>query len=306
MSDPGRVLAVDVGGTWTKAAVVEGGPEDPAVRARRRVRTPRCADGTENAEAVVALVAELAARFAERDHGPVEAVGVVVPGIVQDGVGVHSVNLGWRDYPFREALAKAVGAPVAFGHDVAAAGLAEWRLGAARGLTDVVVMPIGTGIASALILGGRPLTGGYAGEIGHVDIGHGEQCPCGQRGCLDHVASAASVARRFGERSGRTVRGSAEVLRAARAGDRVAAEVWDEAVTSLTRGVLLLATLLGPQRVVLGGGLALAGEALTGPLNRRLTEQITFQRRPELRCAAFGAESGCIGAALLAWEAVAP
>ncbi|MGW2744128.1 ROK family protein [Streptomyces sp. NPDC001450] len=306
MSEPGRVLAVDVGGTWTKVAVVEASSSDePAVQARRRFRTPRRADGISTAEAVVAAVADTAVELTG-EH-PVDAIGVVIPGIVHDGVGVHSANLGWRDYPFREALVKAVDRPVALGHDVTAAGLAEWHLGAARGCQDAVIMLIGTGIAAALVLGGGLITGGgYAGEIGHIDVGHGEPCACGRSGCLESLASATAVARRFHERSGREVPGSAEVLRAAQAGDPVAADVWEEAVAALAQGLAVLATLLGPEAVVLGGGLSMAGEALTTPLNRRLGERLTFQRRPELRRAELGTDADCFGAALLARQLTVP
>jgi glucokinase len=226
---------------------------------------------------------------------------VVVPGIVHDGVGVFSANLGWRDFPFRPALASAVGLPVAFGHDVAAGGLAEQRLGAARGYQDVVVMPIGTGIAGAVIMDGALRTGGgYAGEIGHVDVGHGLPCGCGLTGCMEAMASSAAIARRYTEKTGRSVPGAAEVLHAVAEGDAVAIEVWDDALDALARGIRVLATLLGPEVVVLGGGLAMAGEELLAPLTKRLTSLLSFQRRPELRLAELGDEAGCLGAGLLA------
>lgn len=297
------VVAVDVGGTETKAALVNGGPGAATVLAERRRPTPRLDDGAATAAAVVDSVIDLAAELGDLAEGPVEALGVVVPGVVDEerGVGVLSANLGWRDVPFHRLLAERTALPVAFGHDVRAGGLAELRLGAARGSTDAVFLPIGTGIAAALIMGGRVQSGGgYAGEIGHVDIGHGEPCGCGQRGCLERVASSAAVARRYAARTGRRVRGAVDVAEAVRAGDPDAVLVWDEAVDALARALLLTSTLLGPEIVVLGGGLALAGDLLTAPLGRRLTDLISFQRRPELRLAELGDAAGCLGAALLA------
>jgi glucokinase len=245
---------------------------------------------------VTALVGELRAAA---EH-PVDAIGVVVPGIVDEaaGVGVYSANLGWADYPFRARLAAGTNLPTAFGHDVRAGGLAELRQGSARDLTNAVIMPIGTGIAAALVLDGRVSTA--PGEIGHVDVGHGDPCGCGQTGCVEARASSAAIARRFTARTGRHVDGAAEVAALLASGDKDAAAVWQEAVDALARGILLVAALLGPEAVVLGGGLALAGPLLTDPLGARLDELTTFQRRPELRPAALGDEAGCLGAALLA------
>lgn len=301
MATARELLAVDVGGTDTKAALVRtGDPAGLTVVDRVRLPTPRAADGTATARAVVDTVAGLAKRFAE-----VAAVGVVVPGVVHDGVGIYSANLGWRDFPFASVLAETARLPVAFGHDVGAGGLAEQRMGAARGFRDVVVMPIGTGIAAALVLDGELRTGGgYAGEIGHVDVGHGQPCGCGQTGCLEAVASSAAIARGYTARSGRVVAGAAEVVAAADAGDRDAVQVWDTALDALARGLRVLATLLGPEVVVLGGGLARSGERLLRPVADRLAGLLTFQRMPELRLAELGDEAGCLGAGLLARDLI--
>lgn len=304
-----QLLAVDVGGTEIKAAVLDAGASAQAgpgrltVAARARRTTPRGADGDATAHAIVAAVAELAAEFGA-DHS-IDAVGVVVPGVVHDGIGVYSANLGWQDFPFADTLADALDQPVAFGHDVGAGGLAEQRMGAARGFRDVVVMPIGTGIAGALIMDGALRTGGgWAGEIGHVDVGHGQPCGCGQTGCMEAMASSAAIARRYAAKSGRTVHGAAEVLVAVDEGDAVAVEVWDDAVDALARGIRILTTLLGPEVVVLGGGLAMAGERLVTPVGRRLADLLTFQRQPELRLAELGDEAGSLGAGLLALDLI--
>jgi glucokinase len=302
-----QLLAVDVGGTEIKAAVLDAattrGEPGLTVSARARRATPRGDDGAATAHAVVSAVADLAAEFGAR--GPIDAVGVVVPGVVHDGIGVYSANLGWHDFPFAATLTDALGVPVAFGHDVGAGGLAEQRMGAARGFSDVVVMPIGTGIAGALIMDGALRTGGgWAGEIGHVDVGHGEPCGCGQTGCMEAVASSAAIARRYSAKSGVPVAGAAEVLVAVDDGDAVAVEVWHDALDALARGVRILATLLGPEVVVLGGGLAMAGERLVRPVAERLAALVTFQRLPELRLAELGDEAGSLGAGLLALDLI--
>lgn len=288
------MIAVDVGGTETKAALVTG--TSTGVRPVKQQRRPTRRGGDAVVEGVTALVDELRAAA---EH-PVDAIGVVVPGIVDEatGTGVYSANLGWADYPFRSKLDASTGLRTAFGHDVRAGGLAELRQGNARGLTNAVIMPIGTGIAAALVLDGQVSTA--PGEIGHVDVGHGDPCGCGQTGCVEARASSAAIARRFTERTNRHVNGAAEVAALLASGDTDAAAVWEEAVDALARGILLVAALLGPEAVVLGGGLALAGPLLTDPLGARLDGLTTFQRRPELRLAALGDEAGCLGAALLA------
>ncbi|MEU5696019.1 ROK family protein [Actinosynnema sp. NPDC020468] len=288
------MIAVDVGGTETKAALVTGTSSQVQAVKQQRCPTVRDADG------VVGQVAGLVEELRAATEHPIDAVGLVVPGLVDEanGIGVYSANLGWKDYPFVAKTQAATNLRTAFGHDVRAGGLAEHRLGNARDLDNAVIMPIGTGIAAALLIDGRVRN--LPGEIGHVEVGHGDPCGCGQTGCVEARASSAAIARRYTERTLRPVQGAAEVARLVRAGDVDAVTVWHEAVDALARGILLVAALLGPEAVVLGGGLALAGDLLTDPLRDRLDGLITFQRRPELRLAALGDEAGCLGAALLA------
>ncbi|MER8012584.1 ROK family protein, partial [Streptomyces sp. NPDC094149] len=201
--------------------------------------------------------------------------------------------------------AAATGLPVAFDHDVRAAGTAEQRLGAGRGRRDVVFVPIGTGIAAALVLDGRAYAGeGWAGEIGHIDVGSALPCVCGGSGCLETVASAAAIGRRYAERTGRPARGAVEVAERLTAGDEDATAVWSEAVEALSTVLAATAGLVAPEVVLVGGGLSRAGEALLAPLRRRLDAKLTLQRRPQLQIAQLGDQAGLLGAALLAWEQV--
>lgn len=292
------VGCIDVGGTTVKSGVLVDGS-----RLLRRTATPspttQETDGTDVLDLVAELVDDLAT------HGDVAAVGVVVPGIVDDaaGIGVHSANLGWRDVPFRDAIARRVRLPVAFGHDVRAGALAEARLGGGRGHRDVMFVPVGTGIAAGLVLAGRPYDGGgWAGEIGHVDVGHDEPCECGLTGCLEALSSGAAIARRFIARAGREVAGADEVAVLARAGHPVAAAVWTEAVDALAYALAWSVGLLAPQVIVVGGGLALAGDQLLVPLRANMAARLSFQRVPPLRVAELGDRAGCIGAGLLAMD----
>jgi glucokinase len=227
-----------------------------------------------------------------------------VPGVVDDanGIAVWSENLNWTDVPFAALVRERCGVPTVLGHDVRAGALAETRIGAARGMSDVVYLSIGTGIAAGIVLGGRLHAGdGYAGEIGHTPAGHDEPCACGGRGCLEAIASAAAIARRYTARSGRPAAGAAEVL-AARDPDALA--VWDEALDALAGALAWIASVLAPETVVIGGGLSQAGPALFDPLNERIPRRLTFQRVPRLVPAALGDRAGCMGAALLAVDSV--
>ncbi|SEA58913.1 ROK family protein [Leifsonia sp. 21MFCrub1.1] len=299
LGDGAPVLAFDVGGTDTKAALV-----DAAGRLVQVVRIPTPHAGDATGDAVVAAIAAVAERFRAEHPGVVpQAAGLLVPGHVDDdaGVGIFAENLGWRDFPFRDRAEAALGVPVAFSHDVRGAGEAEHRLGAAAPYRDVVVMAIGTGIAGAIFLDGRLHTGGgLAGEMGHSRVADGPLCACGGIGCLEAVASAAAIARRYNALTGSDVPGAREVLALAQSGDEAARAVWDSAVDALALDLSHTVALLAPEAVVIGGGLAQAGPALFEPLAEKLDAILTFHRRPVLLPASIGENAGLIGAALRA------
>jgi len=299
LGDGEPVFAFDVGGTDMKAAIVDG-----AGALREVVRVPTPHDGDRTAERVLERLAGVAADFAARHPDIVPAAaGLLVPGHVDDdrGVGVFAENLGWQDFPFRDRASALLKIPVAFSHDVRGAGEAEYRLGAAAGFDDVVVAVIGTGIAAAIFVQGQLIVGGgLAGEIGHDRVADGPVCACGGHGCLEAVASAAAIARRYNAKTGSNVEGAREVLERMHAGDANAAWVWDEAMDALALGLSHTVALVAPQAIVIGGGLSLAGDDLFVPLRARLDEILTFHRRPQLIPASIGADAGLIGAALRA------
>jgi glucokinase len=302
---PGEpVIAVDVGGTDMKAALV-----DDTGRLVELLRRPTPHDGERTGDAVVEAVARLAEGFRERHPDVVpRAAGLLVPGHVDDekGVGVFAENLGWRDFPFRDRAEAALRLPVSFSHDVRGAGEAEHRLGAAAPFRDVVVMAIGTGIAGAVFVDGRLYSGGgMAGEMGHSRVADGPRCACGGVGCLEAIASAAAIARRYNARTGAALPGAREVLERAEAGDPDARAVWDSALDALALDLSHTVALLAPEAIVIGGGLSQAGAALFEPLRERLDAILTFHRRPLLLPASIGENAGLIGAALRARDLLA-
>ncbi|ONI79780.1 hypothetical protein ALI144C_23850 [Actinosynnema sp. ALI-1.44] len=290
------VVALDVGGTLMKGAVVDRdgstrGFDTRCVEQRPTPRPPGTVDG------ILAFAADLATAAGRPD-----AVGLAVPGIVDDehGVARYSTNLGWRDLPLRDIATDRLGLPVAVTHDVRAGAIAEHEYGAARGVDDFLFLPIGTGIAGTVFTGGTPYrgAGGMAGEIGHAPVPVGDEpCACGQRGCLETYASAAAIARRYGDPA---LTAADVVARAAT--DPHAQRVLTDAITALGHALTTYTMLLDPTLIVLGGGLAQAGETLLGPLRTHLTDRLTWRTAPHLAPAQLGAAAGRLGAAIRAWS----
>ena len=220
-------------------------------------------------------------------------------------MGRLSVNLRWRDLPIRDVVAARTGVPTAVGHDVRAGLLAETRLGAARGVRNAVFIAIGTGIAGALMLDGAIVSAdGWAGELGHVVVDpKGTLCPCGQRGCLETISSAASVERAYAAEVGTPLSAEEIALRVA-AGEAAAARVWARAVTSLASAVVTTVTLTGVELVLLGGGLSQSADILLTPLRNDVNRRLTWQRAPRIERAALGDRAGTLGAACMAWDAL--
>ncbi|MFD8786818.1 ROK family protein [Kitasatospora sp. NPDC059599] len=296
----GTVIALDVGGTHIKGVVVDGGR--PVESAQWPTRAERGPDAV--LDTVLRCADDLRARAARRGTPP-RAAGIAVPGLVDEtsGTAVLAANLGWRDLPLRSRAEEHLDLPVAFGHDVRAGALAESRLGAGRGCASFVFVPVGTGIAAAPVLGGRVFAGsrGFAGELGHLVVRPGgDPCVCGNHGCVETLASASAIARRYRRATGDAGASAEDVRARAVSGDRPAGRVWTEAVEALADGLAALTVLLDPERLVIGGGLALAGEAYLAQLGTALAERLPFRPAPPLVAAELGHRAGSLGAALLA------
>ncbi|HEY9329349.1 MAG TPA: ROK family protein [Streptomyces sp.] len=300
-----HVIALDVGGTGMKAALV-GADGTLLYEARRATGRERGPDAV--VESVLAFAADLRAYGEEHLGESAVAAGVAVPGIVDahNGIAVYAANLGWRDVPMRLLLGERLGGvPVALGHDVRTGGLAEGRIGAGKGADRFLFVPLGTGIAGAIGIAGTIEAGahGYAGEIGHIVIRpDGPDCPCGQRGCLETLASAGAVSRAWAAASGDAKADAADCAKAVESGDPKAVAVWADAVDALAAGLVTALTLLDPRTLIIGGGLAEAGETLFTPLRAAVEERVTFQKLPHIVPAALGDTAGCLGAGLLAWD----
>lgn len=309
-------VGIDVGGSNVRAAVVRA---DGEILAEARRRSPQGFAAL--LDAMVDCVGELAA--VHPHEGP---IGVGIAGLVDNaGRLSYGPNLpGIVDAPVRDALAERTGRVVAVDNDANVAGLAEVRLGAARGSSHVLVVTLGTGIGGAIVLDGRLQRGahGYAAELGHwvVERG-GPRCACGEFGHWEAIASGSALGRMARELVVADPQAGAAIARlagagpdavrgehaaaAARAGDAAALELFSRFADNVAVGLAGLAAILDPELVVIGGGLVELGDLLFAPLRPALQARLEgAQHRPELPVmpARLGDRAGVVGAALLALE----
>jgi glucokinase len=301
-SESDYVVAVDLGGTLTKLAYAG---RDGSTSAATRLRT----EAVEGRASVPWLAGVLTQAVRARPHDHCLGYGVVVPGIIDVAAGVvrAAPNVGWYDLPLRDQLGGGTGLPGTVAHDVRSAGLAEWRLGAVSTTANLLFLALGTGIAGAMVTDGRLLDAeGYGGEIGHVAVAAaaGTACLCGQHGCLETVASATGVSRTYGRLAGTTAPDAQAVADLARSGHPHAVAAYALAVRALTEALLTYATLLAPETIVVGGGLAGAFDLIGPPVEAGIAAAMTFQRRPRLVPARLGPDAGVVGAGLVGWDRV--
>jgi glucokinase len=315
------VAGVDVGGTKILGRVLDPS-DDRRALAERRVDTPRGVDAM--LDALVEVITALSDDARVREGGGLQAVGVGVPGLVdRDGVLRFAPNLpGVVEFPVQARLMERVGCVIAVDNDANCATWCEFRLGAAKGTTDAVLVTLGTGIGAGIVTSGRPHRGahGFAGEPGHMQIDpNGPPCPCGRRGCWERFASGSGLGRlaRDAAAAGRAYRvvelagGDPEavrgehVTRAALEGDHQALAIMRDFAWYFAVGVANLVNILDPDVVVVGGGLTEAGELFLEPARAAFAELVLApDHRPAVPIvgAAFGPEAGAIGAALLVRE----
>ncbi|MGA7206843.1 MAG: ROK family protein [Specibacter sp.] len=299
------VLAIDVGGTDIKFGLADG--------SGTFITSESVPTVVGDPDAMVDQIEDIIRSHSGASSGArPAAVGLSIPGIVDPltGMVIASANLGWSQVPIGAMVKHRVGLPLALGHDVQMAGLAEHQLGAARGANNALVVVIGTGIASCIIINGRMFTGGgFAGEIGHsrVEPLHSStamRCSCGAAGCLQTLSSTSGIVSNYAMATGRRLAGARTVMAAAAGGDTAARAVMDAAFDALALALAQSVALLAPEVIVLGGGLAEAGDELLGPVGERLESVLSFHRRPRLVTAGLGMAAGRFGAALRARELV--
>ncbi len=310
-------IGVDVGGTKLAAGVVDS---HGRVIERLERLTP-----SNSPPATAATISEAVGELRGRHR--VDAVGVGAAGWVDEAQAtvVFAPHLAWRDEPLRKELERLTGAPVLVENDGNASVWAEWRFGAGRGYRHVVMVTIGTGIATGIIVDGAIYRGhgGMAGEAGHYRVvPEGRPCHCGNRGCWEQYASgyalaaeAREIARWSPDDAARLLElagGKADgidgpmVTQAAEEGDPAAMRCFEVVGTWVGQGLADLAAILDPGCFVVGGGVSWAGDLLVAPARARLAAGLPgrgFRIPAEVRLAELGADAGLVGAADLARSA---
>ncbi len=283
------MLAIDLGGTKIATGLVSASGSLTFADVR-----PTLADeGPQKVLDRLVSAARDALKKANTPKSGIRAVGVAVAGVIDTrrGLVTASPNLpGWRNVPLQSIVQDALGIRAYLIHDASAAALAEHRLGAGRGVSDLVYVTVGTGIGGGIILEGRLYLGadGCAGEVGHMTIdSSGPQCFCGNIGCLEVMASGSAIAREAVRRLERKEKSSLTSLsgadhgkitarlvgQAARRGDALAMGVVSRSANYLGIGLVNLVNIFNPERIVIGGGVVKLGGLLLGPACRLVKER---------------------------------
>lgn len=248
----------------------------------------------------------------------IAGVGVGAPGPIDDEGVVHkAVNLGWETFSIKKTLEDELHVPVRAGNDANVAALGEMWKGGGQGSSDMIMVTLGTGVGGGIITGGRALTGtaGAGGEIGHIHVDDNETecCGCGNKGCLEQYASAtgiARLARRKLEESSKDsiLRGekvtAKTVFDAVKQKDALAMEVAEEFGKYLGDGLSVIASVVNPETIVIGGGVSKAGEILMDYIRPSFMKNV-FHANREVRfvLATLGNDAGIYGAARLVLDA---
>ena len=281
-------LGIDIGGTKTLCVVVDDSGPEPRVVGERRVSTDPRGDAGE-------AIVELARSFAG-----IDSVGIGIAGLVsRDGTVAVTTHLpGVRDVPLRRRVEGALGIPVAVDNDATCAAVAEWRVGAARGCRDALVVTLGTGIGGGAIVDGRVARGhnGYAAEFGHMVVErNGSRCPCGRRGCWEEYASGGGLSRLAGGVA------SERVVEGFVARDEASVRDVGEFADWVAIGLHNLVNIHDPELIVLGGGLGSLPEIVDVVSRRFAAGEGGHAGRslPRIAAAQLGHRAGAIGAAFI-------
>jgi len=318
--DDDLLLGIDIGGTKLAVGVARRGrfaiTGELASIAKEPVRGPGRPDD------LIPRALELARALIAGEGGKLGAIGISIGGPL-DHLSGRVVNFphlpGWRDIPLCDRVAGGLGAPARLDNDANLGALAEHRWGAGRGFDSMVYLTLSTGIGGGVIVDGHLLhgVGSAAGEVGHITVRtDGPRCPCGNRGCLEMMASGTSIARRTREAlatapdpillrlagNDPAAITAPMVLQAADEGSALARGIWEETAEYIAVGLGSIIHILAPPLIVLGGGVAQAGEKLLEPVRRRLRDHVFYVPLDRIRVtgAALGHDSALTGAATLA------
>lgn len=307
---------VDVGGTNIKIGLVD---IKGTILADNFIRTNKSKDYKGILDDIVADI-KLLCNEAGVDYHDIGGIGVGVPGVVDSRTGTvsYSANLGWRDVPLVHGLEVASGIHAEAANDANCAAWGEYKFGSCRSMDNVILITLGTGVGSGIIIDGRLFDGvaSAGGEAGHmIIVKDGKQCNCGLKGCWECYASASAlisqteeamkkypdsilrdVAEKEGKISGRTA------FIAAEKGDKAGKEVVENYIDYIATGLINLGNIFHPNAIIIGGGVSNEGAALIEPLEEKVNAGLlASEHNPKVRIigASLGNKAGLIGAAAL-------
>ncbi|MBQ3538982.1 MAG: ROK family protein [Bacteroidaceae bacterium] len=316
------VIGVDIGGTGTKIGIVDARGD---ILARDEgIATGAYSDFEDFVDAINTVIGRMVT--ATGSEGRIRGIGVGAPDSnYYTGNIEHAFNLPWKGVlPLADMLSQKSGIPVQVTNDANAAAIGEMTYGTAKGMRNFIVITLGTGVGSGIVINGQLVYGcdGFAGELGHVTMVRGDEgrmCGCGRRGCLEAYCSATGVARtaaemlqKVGEPSMlRTLDNitSRDVYAAAMGGDRIALEIFEKTGTMLGEALADFIAFSSPEAIILFGGLTRAGDLLLDPVKRAVDKNVlhTFKGKTKILISNLkDSDAAILGASALAWESNLP
>lgn len=313
-------IGIDLGGTFIKFGLLNGAFQRSELT---QLPTP----STEGGDGVIAQMVAgakqlMAGRGLARDD--IVGVGIGSPGPldIDKGIIIETPNIpGMANLAIRDRVSAGLDLPAVLDNDANAAGYGEFLCGAGVGVRDMVLLTLGTGIGGGVIVNGKVLHGAHSmgAELGHMIVEPGgEQCGCGQKGCIERYSSATYIAR-HARRLVEEGRDSSlkkildekgeldakDIQTAAQAGDELAAEVWDRGLYYLAIGCVSICRIFDPDRIVLAGGMTKAGDSLMTPLMKHFNRLhwTATETMTSIVLSQLGNDAGVIGSAGLAWDA---
>ena len=312
------VLGIDIGGTNTVFGIVDARGN---VIASSSIKTGKHADFNDYLEELYSEASHLIEANEATDK--IQGIGIGAPNAnYYTGEINNAANLPWKDVKLAQLVSEKFGIPVAVTNDANAAALGEMTYGAARGLKDFIMITLGTGVGSGIVINGQVVYGhdGLAGELGHLIIkrNNGRLCGCGRTGCLEAYCSATGVAR--SAREFLEIRTEPAILRnlpieeitskdvydAAIQGDQIAKDIFNYTGTLLGEAMADMTVFSSPEAFILFGGLAKSGELLLRPMREAMDRTMlsAFKGKPKIILSELKeADAAVLGASALGWEA---
>ena len=293
------ILSIDIGGTAVKMGLVD---HEGAIHARHEASV--CFDHYQTP--ILTTVIREAQAFLAREGAQIEGIGVSATGQVDDRAGVVIGTNGkiphYEGAQIKRDMEAALGVPVFALNDANAAALGECFAGRAKGVQNVLMVTLGTGVGGGIVLGGKIFGGtrGIAGELGHFTLYQdGPRCPCGKRGCFESYAATTALVRRAKEATGEADMNGRIVFSRAADGDQAMLAVLSAWIDDIAAGISGLVHIFNPQMVLIGGGVSAQEALLIAPLRERVLRSVMprFAECLQLEAATLGNDAGMIGAA---------